>query len=374
MGEFTREDFERAAQSFRDAPFVEGAMVEGLDLLAKAAGGWSGVFMGVSPTLGRTFNWYSGVTPQQFAEFEAMGGAIPGINPRLGALIDQPMFSINGDNELVSEEDRARSPFYQELYRRHDTPFCVAARLPGPGDVKSMVGVLRSAAQGPADEADKQNMRLLLPHLEGALRVQQALEGHGALVATQSFEALSMAAFLCNAWGRVVGMTPAADRLVARGGPLRLTGGQLTALDAAANVGLQAALRAACSDPAHSTVQTRNTSLALTDTEGGARRVDIAPLPLEGSPMRLGARAVVAVSDTLPQPRTAELLRRTYGLTRAEAEVAIDVAEGWSAREIGDRRGVSASTVRVQIQAVLQKTGLRKTSALASLVVRLASV
>jgi DNA-binding CsgD family transcriptional regulator len=82
----------------------------------------------------------------------------------------------------------------------------------------------------------------------------------------------------------------------------------------------------------------------------------------------------VAISDTLPLPRTTDLLRRTFGLTRAEAEVALEVAEGMSAKDIGDRRGVSASTVRVQIQAVLQKTGLRKTSALTSLVVRLAAV
>src|SRR4051812_15447757 len=154
MGEFTRDDFERAVQAFRDAPFVDGAMVEGLDLLAKAAGGWSAQFMGVSPTLGLAFNWYASISPKQMAEFQEMGGAIPGVNPRLAALIDQPMFSINGDNELVSDEDRATSPFYQDLFKRHDSPYCVAARLPGPGDVKAMVGVLRSAKQGPVTEAD----------------------------------------------------------------------------------------------------------------------------------------------------------------------------------------------------------------------------
>ncbi|MDB5454365.1 MAG: transcriptional regulator,LuxR family, partial [Caulobacteraceae bacterium] len=264
MGEFSRDEFERAVQAFRDAPFVEGAMVEGLDLFARAAGGWSSHLMGVSPTLGLAFDWHAGLTPQSVAEFQAMGGAIPAVNPRLGWLMEQPMFGITGDHECVPEEERASSPFYRDLFVRYDAPFCVAARLPGPGDVKVIIGVNRSAAQGPAGETDKQQIRLLLSHVEGALRVQQALEGHGAMMATQSFEALSMAAFLCNAWGRIVGMTPGAERLVSRGGPLRLNAGQLTALDAAANVGLQAALRAACSDPANSSVQTRNTSLALT--------------------------------------------------------------------------------------------------------------
>jgi DNA-binding CsgD family transcriptional regulator len=374
MSRFNQDDFERAVQAFRDAPFVEGAMIEGLSLLARAGDGWSGHMMGVSPTLGLAFNWYCNISPAAMSEFMAMGGAIPGLNPRLAAFMETPLFGVFGDHELVSADDRAASPFYQEFFPKYDASHLLAARCPGPGDVKVLIGINRGETQGAPDEAAKQQVRALLPHVESALRVQQALEGQGALMATQSFEALSMAAFLCNAWGRVVGMTPAAERLVRTGGPLRLTAGQLTALDAAANVGLQAALRSACGDRAASPALIRETSLALTDAQGSTRRVDVAPLPLEGAPMRLGAVAVVAVSDTLPHGRTLELLRRTFGLTRAEAEVAIDVADGLSAREIGSRRGVSASTVRVQIQAVLQKTSLRKTSALASLVVRLASV
>jgi DNA-binding CsgD family transcriptional regulator len=374
MSQFSQDELDRAVQALRDAPFVEGAMSEALALFAQAGGGWSGHLMGVSPTLGLVFNWHAGISSQAMNEFLAMGGAIPGVNARLAAYMDLPLFALQADDEVVAADDRATSPFYQELFPRYDAHHCLAARLPGPGDVKILIGVNRSKSQGSAGAEEKRRVQALLPHLESALRLQQTLEGQGAVLAAQSFEALSMAAFLCNAWGRVVGMTPAAERLVKSGGPLRLTSGQLTALDAAANVGLQAALRAACGDRAPNALQMRETSLALTDANGSTRRVDVAPLPLEGAPMRLGAVAVVAISDTLPLIRTVELLRRTFGLTRAESEVAIDVAEGLSAREIGERRGVSASTVRVQIQAVLQKTGLRKTSALASLVVRLASV
>jgi DNA-binding CsgD family transcriptional regulator len=373
MSDFGENEFKRASEAFRDAPFVEGSIVKALELLAAASGGWGGQMLGISPTLGMTFNWHAGFTAESMAEFEAMGGAIPGVNPRMAPLLEQPLMGVMGDHEFVGEEERANSPFYQDLFRRYDAPYCVAARLPGAGDVRVVVGAVRSQAAGPASETEKQRLRALLPHVESALRVQTALEGQGALMATRSFEALSMAAFLCNAWGRVVGLTPAAERLVQRGGPLRLSGGALTANEGPANTALQAALRAACNDRADP-LQASRSSLALTDMDGATRRVDIAPLPLHGAPLRLGAVAVVAISDTLPLPRTTDLLRRTFGLTRAEAEVALEVAEGMSAKDIGDRRGVSASTVRVQIQAVLQKTGLRKTSALTSLVVRLAAV
>ncbi|HET9159511.1 MAG TPA: hypothetical protein VFN88_02775, partial [Caulobacteraceae bacterium] len=330
MSRFGQDDFDRTVQALRDAPFVDGAMDEALGLFAEAGGGWSGHMLGVSPTLGLVFNWHAGLSSQAMDEFIAMGGAIPGVNARLAAFFELAPFDVRCDDELVPADERNASPFYQELFPRYDAEYCLAARIPGPGDVKVLIGVNRTSAQGAANDEDKQRLKALLPHLETAIRLQQALEGQGALLAAQSFEALSMAAFLCNAWGRVVGMTPAAERLVASGGPLRLSGGQLTALDAAANVGLQAALRAACGDRAANAALTRETSLALTDAQGSARRVDVAPLPLEGAPMRLGAVAVVAVSDTLPLIRTVELLRRTFGLTRAEAEVAVDVAEGLS--------------------------------------------
>lgn len=373
MSSFSDQDFDRAVAAFRDAPFVEGSIQQALGLLAKAAGGWGAQIIGVSPTLGLTFQWHSGFTSSQITAWSSAGGSSPAVNTRLATLLEQPLGVVVADHEIISPEERSSSPLYQDLFTRLDCPYGVAARLHGTGDVRVLVAALRSSKQGPAGPEDKQQMQALLPHVEGALRVQTALEGQGALMAVRSFEALSMAALLCNAWGRVVGLTPAAERLIQRGRPLRLSGGQLTAGDGASNMALQNALRAACSDGAAEDLASRG-SLVFTDADGGTRRVDIAPLPLQGAPLRLGAVAVVAISDTLPQPKTTELLRRTFGLTKAEAEVAMDVADGLSAKDIGDRRGVSASTVRVQVQAVLQKTGLRKTSALASLVVRLASV
>ena len=49
-------------------------MIEGLGLLARAGDGWSGHMMGVSPTLGLAFNWYSGISQSAMSEFLAMGG------------------------------------------------------------------------------------------------------------------------------------------------------------------------------------------------------------------------------------------------------------------------------------------------------------
>jgi pimeloyl-ACP methyl ester carboxylesterase len=56
-------------------------------------------------------------------------------------------------------------------------------------------------------------------------------------------------------------------------------------------------------------------------------------------------------------PEMGALLTKAFELTEAETEVAANLAEGLSPKEIADRRGVSVLTVRTQIKALLAKTG-----------------
>jgi DNA-binding CsgD family transcriptional regulator len=69
--------------------------------------------------------------------------------------------------------------------------------------------------------------------------------------------------------------------------------------------------------------------------------------------------------------RLPERLRRLYGLTEAETEVAIDLATGRALAEIAAARGTSIDTVRSQVKAALAKTNSRRQADLAALVNRL---
>ncbi|MEG1327803.1 MAG: hypothetical protein RSD99_23080, partial [Janthinobacterium sp.] len=63
-------------------------------------------------------------------------------------------------------------------------------------------------------------------------------------------------------------------------------------------------------------------------------------------------------------PDTAE---RPCGLTGAEWSLALALADGVEPVEYAQRKGVRISTVRSQIQAILAKTGTRRSSEIASL-------
>ncbi|HEX3430483.1 MAG TPA: helix-turn-helix transcriptional regulator [Rhizomicrobium sp.] len=90
--------------------------------------------------------------------------------------------------------------------------------------------------------------------------------------------------------------------------------------------------------------------------------VSTIPLPA-GSPAAPSATASAMVAfrragqQRLPAP---EEITALYGLTTAEAEVALAIAEGKSTRALAAERHVKLSTVRWQLRAILQKLGVRR--------------
>jgi DNA-binding CsgD family transcriptional regulator len=70
------------------------------------------------------------------------------------------------------------------------------------------------------------------------------------------------------------------------------------------------------------------------------------------------ALALVLITDPADGPvLTASALHQLFGLTSAEASVALALAAGRSAEEIAAERAVSLPTVRTQIRQILAKTG-----------------
>lgn len=55
-------------------------------------------------------------------------------------------------------------------------------------------------------------------------------------------------------------------------------------------------------------------------------------------------------------------MRRLFGLTRAEQELANGLLEGLSLEDIATRRAVRIGTLKVQLRTLLAKTGARRQS------------
>lgn len=71
--------------------------------------------------------------------------------------------------------------------------------------------------------------------------------------------------------------------------------------------------------------------------------------------------ALIVIQDlSFPLLPKKILLKQMYGMTLAEARVAIDLIKGMAPKEIASEAGVAISTVRSQMKAIFSKTGASK--------------
>ncbi|MDO9598426.1 MAG: helix-turn-helix transcriptional regulator [Azoarcus sp.] len=113
-------------------------------------------------------------------------------------------------------------------------------------------------------------------------------------------------------------------------------------------------------------LRTRTDTEALIETTGGAWFALVSPLV--GKP-GLSLLRLTAMNGLARGIRGR--LQRVYGLTVAEAELAVLLANGDSLERIAELRAVTVETVRTQLKTVFRKTGANRQGQLVGWVVKL---
>lgn len=99
--------------------------------------------------------------------------------------------------------------------------------------------------------------------------------------------------------------------------------------------------------------------------------VTVAPLPVPATPLTHQASSIVFIHDPEQEvqlPRA--LLEEGYGLTPAEAQLALSLVKGYSLQEVADLGGVTHNTVRSQLKNIFLKTGVQRQAQLMRLLLR----
>ncbi len=191
---------------------------------------------------------------------------------------------------------------------------------------------------------------------------EKAIEAYDAAQAIGALNTVGIAAFLCDAQARVRAMTPCARSLLDQDRGLVISGGRLQA--ASAGPDLTATIRRLAVGQADAD---QATTLLIPVETGPALVLDITPLIREDWAANLPVRVLVTsrgrpALEGRPEP----VLQVSFGLTQAEAEVAIQLARGVTPPDIARARLVSLATVRTQIRNLYLKTGVSHRAALAA--------
>lgn len=143
--------------------------------------------------------------------------------------------------------------------------------------------------------------------------------------------------------------------------PLRLVHGRLHATSASDH----ALLAERVAQALHHTAAPRGLRLARAGRWPLTLRLQRAPTPRQ---------VLIDIRDPyLPQPEES-LLQDLFGLTPAEATVALALAQGELAGDIARARGVQPNTVNAHIKKLLLKTGTQRQSQLVALLLRSAAM
>ncbi len=273
---------------------------------------------------------------------------------------------------LVPDAEYVRSEFYADLGRRVGLRHVVGTVVPlGAGGLMP-VCLHRADGEAPFDHADARLLDCLLPHLRRAMQLRHRLNP-GVSAASSTFAALDALAtpvVVVDAEMRVVVANAAAEALAAAGSALRITGQKN-------GPGARQRVLSALHHEDHRALAALVRATALGGSPGGGMRLRdaaldpalaalISPLPRrladappDGLSGRVAGQALVLLRDLTAASRApdAELLRRLFGLTPAEAEVACALYGGATKSAVAAQRGLKESTIRSQVDAILLKTG-----------------
>lgn len=353
------------ADAFHAAALGAGSWLDALAQLAKATGSRAGELIGLGSEHAVPFNWVTDLGPDWVEEFLAIDGGNPAVNPFVRAGVRARPLEVLASSDFVTPEERRRGYFLADFARRHDTSYICLSPLIKEHESVIGLAVIRSASEGEINAQQRAVFASLVPHVRTAVRTQMALEHQGAQLIAGALEALSLTAFVCDRAGAVKAMTPTAEALVSEGAALRLKNGQLRAANPADTRRLTDGIDAAIGAIIRPDTP-RGNAIVVRGTTGEPLTLTVVPLPRTEHAFGFNPRVLVVARAPKAQDagRTRVLLQSAYGLTAAEAEVALRLGNGEHAEAIAGTRGVSVSTVRAQIRSIFAKLGVRRQSEL----------
>lgn len=278
-----------------------------------------------------------------------------GRDQRTEKLVAQRHAGFLGELDVYEAEEWLGDPIRRDYWVPRGLGWGVATHIAVPNGDTLVIHGERSLAAGPVDRRTLDRLDGLRPHLARAMMLTNRLSFERLTATVSALEALGMPAAVLEPQGQVLASNSLLDALtpdIIQARPRRLAFVQ-AGVDALFQDAIAALARSSFSAPQ---------SVPLPRSEVGPPMV--AHLhPLRGTARDVFSRAaallvITPVGNQLPPSEA--VIRGLFDLTPAEARVALGLAAGLELEAIALRHGVSVTTVRNQLRAVLAKSGVRR--------------
>ena len=259
-----------------------------------------------------------------------------------------------------------RVKYYQDFLGRHGLRWFAGVKV-GEGEDVWALTLQRTVAQGPFSSAELIRLAELSRNLAGAAALARAFGFSRMEGALAAFDVSRTPVAAIDRSGEVVRLNPSAERLI--GADLQVVKKRLVSFNRDATAALDKAL--------HALIWTRGEAFHAPVVL--PRRLG---RPIIAYPSRLVAEAfsgfaacsgfVAFVHLDANLSADGSALARAFGLTPAEARLAVRFLAEESLEAAADGLGISIDTARNQLKGVYQKTGVRRQGEIIALLSRLA--
>ena len=267
--------------------------------------------------------------------------------------------------------------FYRTILAPQRLRHAVITTLLRDDERVAAAAFLRSAEAGPFLDHEFALLRLLVPHLQRALKLTLRIEQLRAesVSLAEALNVSATATLLADAHGQVIFVNPAGRQILKEGDGLSLRAGVLTVHDPIARRELAAAIARTAGGTTSTEDETFEAATALSVPRISGRlsyNLLAWPLRLKADGLLVDVpSALILVTDPASNARPPlEALAAIYGFTPAETALAALLVDGHTLKEAADKLTVTMNTVKSHIKQLFAKTNTRRQAELVRLVLQ----
>ena len=259
--------------------------------------------------------------------------------------------------QMMPREDLRRSEMYNDYLEPRGLHEGLRLSLWVEPDSLADISLLRPWSLGAFGPAELALGRTLLPHLRRAATLTRHLRRMAFKLEPDAIGTVSgpvaVVTFDCD--GVPIWCNEKAEAALGRGKDLWLTPKGLNATSPEVTHQLSLAVRRAVGQAG--SLRTAGTVRVPSRMSGGATIVILQPLsPRQDWALPRPPAAMALFRDPAAHALRTPMLQRMFGLTLAEAQIAIDLTAGSSLSDIAVRTGRSRNTIRTHLANVMDKT------------------
>lgn len=284
---------------------------------------------------------------------------------------NSPVGTMNLASQLANYDSILDSEFYNDYMLPQSRKYLAGATLARDGNFTIQFAIQRSPQAGDFGSEEMQLLRLLLPHLTRAVQLHRLIGETSARtdMAYASLDQARIGIFLMDDCGHILHINRAGEKLLSSGKisvfqqKLALTSPSATAqlhklIASAAHPTLEQTLRSGGDMKLLSSEGHVDLKLCVTPLSGRDENINLS--------MPTGSVAVF-VSRLGTLRLSWQRVATTYGLSPAEAKLAVIIAQGRSPDKAAKHLFISVHTARAQLKSIFTKTGTNRQTELVSL-------